>query len=474
MSLSLKGNDTTEELRHKIKNNKIMDQSFSTDNFKGILSRENRNGRNLEKEFFPGIFETTKAITEINKKIHFRLRLRITDDPILAALNEEKVNKKELKKGLIEKHLNEVSENLLNPKFRVSIKKLETDDKPIYTIDKTAEDYFAIKQLQFNVRKSFKVKQANRFAIINQINSLLTDNFPKVVLRTDVKSFYETIPHDKLRTKINDNLPLSFLSKKMIWKILEDFLSASEATEKIGIPRGIGVSAYLAELYMRDIDKEISSLKDVTYYARYVDDIIIVFTPTTNKAVPKYIDQVQKIIETDTGLKINLKPEKTKEINLVIGNKVYDLSFLGYNFEFGNSKFIQIRLTEDKILKYKGRITNAIQEFNMQKKYDSRDARRMLIHRLNFLTGNTRLENNKANVLVGIYYTNSLLSQPLEDLIALDSFLYNLIDTNITDSNLQNRLKLFSFKKGFEERKYVNFSSKTKRVTLNEILNIVH
>lgn len=448
-----------------------MDQSFSTENFEGILSRENRKGRNLEKEFFPLIFETTKAITEINKKIHLRLRLRIADDPTLAALNEEKVNKKNLKKELIEKHLNEVSNKLLIPKFRVSIKKLETDDKPVYTTDNTAEDYFAIKQLQFNVRKSFKVKQANRFAIVNQINSLLTDNFPKVVLRTDVKSFYETIPHDKLRTKINDNPLLSFLSKKMIWKILEDFLAASEATEKIGIPRGIGVSAYLAELYMRDIDKGISSLKDVTYYARYVDDIIIVFTPTTNKTVPTYIDQVKKIIETDTGLKMNLKPEKTKEIDLIISNGASDLSFLGYKFEFNNLKFTQIRLTEDKLKKHKGRITNAIQDFNTQKKFDARGARRILIHRLNFLTGNTRLENNKANILIGIYYTNSLLSQPLEDLTDLDNFLNDQIDTSIANADLRKRLKLFSFKKGFEEKKYVNFSSKTKQVTLNEILN---
>ena len=449
----------------------MLDQSFSFDNFKGILSRENRKGRNLEKEFFPEIFKVTKEITEINKKIHIRLRSRIPDDSTLKTLNEEKANKKILKKELIEKHLNELSVKLSNPQFRVSIKEVKTDDKPVYTTDNSAEDYFAIKQLQFNVRKSFNVKQANRFAIVNQINSLLTDNFPKVVLRTDLKSFYETIPHDKLRAKINDNPLLSFLSKKMIWKILEDFLTASKATEKIGIPRGIGVSAYLAELYMRDIDKGISSLKDVTYYARYVDDIIIVFTPTTDKTVPTYIDQVKEIIETDTGLKMNLKPEKTKEIDLVKSGAASDLSFLGYKFEFNNLKFIEIRLTIAKLKKYIRRINNAIQEFNTQKKFDPRGARRILIHRLNFLTGNTRLENNKSNVLLGIYYTNSLLSQPLKDLTALDNFLYKKIDRYITDTGLQQRLKQFSFKKGFEEKKYVNFSSKTKRVSLNEILS---
>lgn len=445
-----------------------MDQSFSVDNFKKILSYENRKGRNLEKEFFPAVFETTKEISEINKKIHTQLRFRDTDEKVLAELNEEKVSKMNLKHELIEKQLREVSKKLLDLKFKIAISRVETDDKAVYTTAETAENYFAIKQLQYNVRKSFKVKQANRFAIVNQINSLLTDNFPKIVLRTDVKSFYESIPHDKLLTKINDNPLLSFLSKKLIWKILKDFLVESAATEKVGIPRGIGVSAYLAELYMRDIDKEISSLKDVTYYARYVDDIIIVFTPTTNQKTPTYIDQVKNIMETGTGLKMN--QVKTNELDLVKSNAVGELNFLGYQFQFKDLMFVQIKLTTDKINKYKGRITNAIQEFNTQSRFDSRGARRILIHRLNFLTGNTRLENNKANVLVGIYYTNSLLSEPLDDLIELDNFLAAEVDANITNTDLGRRLKLFSFKKGFEEKKYVNFSSKTKRVTLNEIL----
>lgn len=73
-----------------------MDQSFSVDNFKKILSYENRKGRNLEKEFFPSIFEATKAITEINKKIHTLLRFGVTDEGVLAKLNEEMVSKKNL------------------------------------------------------------------------------------------------------------------------------------------------------------------------------------------------------------------------------------------------------------------------------------------------------------------------------------------------------------------------------------------
>lgn len=446
----------------------MLDQSFSAANFQIILSKENRKGRNLEKEFFPSAFEITQAISVVNKKIQHRFRLRLEDDLTLFNLKEEKATKKNQKNEIIENTLNQISQQLQNPQFKITISKIETEDKPVYTIAKTAENYFAIKQLQFNVRKSFDVKQANRFAIVNQVNSLLSDNFPKVILRTDVKSFYESIPHDKLLKILNDNPLLSFLSKKLIWKILKDFLVESESADKIGVPRGIGVSAFLAELYMRDIDKEISSLPDVTYYSRYVDDIIIVFTPNNNQKIPTYIDSVKRILETDTGLTMNSL--KTSEIELVLSNADHKLDFLGYQFEFKDLKLTKIKLTEKKLDKYKGRITKSLQEFNHQRKFDSRGARRILIHRLNFLTGNTRLENNKADILVGIYYTNNLLSEPLEDLTELDVFLYSQIDASITDIGLRNRLKQFSFKKGFEERKFVNFDSKTKRVTLKEIL----
>ena len=46
-----------------------------------------------------------------------------------------------------------------------------------------------------------------------------------------------------------------------------------------GVPRGIGISAYLSELFMRNVDNQIQELDDLIYYARYVDDIIAIFVP---------------------------------------------------------------------------------------------------------------------------------------------------------------------------------------------------
>ncbi len=104
--------------------------------------------------------------------------------------------------------------------------------------------FFALKQIQYNFRKLYKVKQANRFAIVSQIKGLLDDNFPKYVIRTDIQEFYESIPHDILLQKLNEENLLTFYSKKILFQILNEYkrLSGSEK----GLPRGVGVSAYLA------------------------------------------------------------------------------------------------------------------------------------------------------------------------------------------------------------------------------------
>lgn len=42
-----------------------------------------------------------------------------------------------------------------------------------------------------------------------------------------------------------------------------------------GLPRGLGISAVLSELYMKYFDLSIRRVGGVYYYARFVDDIIV-------------------------------------------------------------------------------------------------------------------------------------------------------------------------------------------------------
>src|SRR5690606_34498610 len=133
----------------------------------------------------------------------------------------------------------------------------------------------------------------------------------------------------ELLEKIEQNSLLSFPSKKMIkrvlnqyWKILIADGIKSTTDERVGIPRGIGFSAYLSELYLRGFDNKIKSLENITYYSRYVDDIILIITPkhrNESSTINSLKDEIERILLDTTKLNINLS--KTDVFDLTIENE---------------------------------------------------------------------------------------------------------------------------------------------------------
>mgnify|MGYP003675423541 FL=1 len=96
--------------------------------------------------------------------------------------------------------------------------------------------------------------------------------------------------------------------------------------------------------------------------------------------------------------------------------------------------------------------------YDKKSKKSEKNARALLEKRVRFLTGNTRLVNNKKNVVSGVFFSNSLLSN-LDDLDELDSYLAAKIST-LTSARLRARLSQHSFKNGFQTRKYHKFSAR--------------
>ena len=80
-----------------------------------------------------------------------------------------------------------------------------------------------MKTLQYNLKKVFKVQQANRHRIMTQVRILMNESTPKYIIRTDVHHFYESIPQDKLLNIIKGNTLLSKMSMRFIWQILEEY-----------------------------------------------------------------------------------------------------------------------------------------------------------------------------------------------------------------------------------------------------------
>ena len=447
----------------------MLDQSFSAHNFRTIMQAQNRKGIYVEArgKFERDPFLNTRIeswkILILNEKIkNERIRLKAIAESTSVSFdyNSYKVFKEnvegekkiisENRELLLGEVLTTLSNNINHSNFKITIKKGEVKwNKQLYITEKSAENYFALKQTQYNIKKSFDAKQSSRALIVSQLVTLLKDDFPKVLVRADIKEFYETIPHSLLINKVNENSILSYPSKKIIKDVLNSYWDTlvidgvkNKTDIRVGIPRGIGISAYLSELCMKDFDNEIKAFSNVTYYSRYVDDIIIIFTPESRTEVSSadsYKDTVSNFLNKKTGLQTNSSKTESvdlrKKVSDMTAETSFETTFLGYRLTI-NYKYVD----EQK----DGGIVRVMRKEPLE-------------------------VGNKNNVFVGIYFSNQYLSQPLIDLIELDKILIFNIDLLLsTEVYLKERLQKFSFVKGFIDKSFKNYNIDG----LNKILSI--
>lgn len=464
----------------------MLDQSFSSSNFNLIFLKENRRGNIKERYLNQEYFDMhEKFNTLLERKIELKNsreeRYLTTEELDSFAEQLEKINeaKEEIRNNLFAEYSLIINDEKIPFSFDI---KYDVQNK-IYVTKKDGVHFFAIKQLQKNLSKTFKVIQADRNKIVRQVFNLISDRYPKIVIRTDIHKFYESIPQDKLFEKINNNTLLSPLSKKLLKRLFFEFETIKDHVlmkRSEGIPRGFGVSAYLSELYMREIDNEIRTLDDVIYYARYVDDIIVVFSPKSKSEKNDYLSEVRAIVNNN-GLVINDnlegRSDKTQIIDLMdcpLSAQV-ELTFLGYKFIINQNQDLKIELSKDKINKYINRIGIAVQKYNLDSKFNEKRSRRMLFERLKFLTGNYSLNHNKKNIRAGIYYSNQMLalnSSVFSSLHTLNCRMYQQfnnisppekigIDKSVFIEFLKSK---FCFKDGFfnKKKKFYSFRFNSK------------
>ena len=451
----------------------MLKQSFTAENFRKIFDYENRKGVNLEGEFFPSVAKISEDLRACNQNF-LALRKKkseLSEDKYVEEkdkLREEKNELKQEREETLTQELEKISAQITDKGFEIKLREVSpTAEKTAYSIEDNPASYFAIKQIQYNFQKLYKVKQSNRYDIIRQLTNVLDNNFPKYLIRTDIHSFYENIPRDKILAKINKDPLLTHISKKIIRHILSEYgrLSGSD----VGIPRGVGVSAYLSELHMRSFDEAIMNHPEVAYYARYVDDIVVVFFPKPESDTSEYLDFIKdEARKEDIGLELNdgegSRNNKTEQVNLLSPDDKA-IEYLGYRIEFGgedtnkNNKHPRLHLSQKKIDRYKRRMDLAFKQHKLRKETNKKVADKILVKRMLFLSGNTRLVGNKQHALVGIYYSNSLLATDSDSLAELDKHLKDKIRT-LQNGWLKKRLKRMSFKEGFIQRNFARFSAK--------------
>lgn len=441
----------------------MLDQSFTAENFRKIFDYENRKGVYLEGKFFPALEEIARELkgVAVRFKELKKERKQISTTEYKQKKNELNLKKDTLKSNkeiLLTQELERLAKEITSNNFKVVLQEVQPiKGKRVFTIDKGASSYFALKQVQNNIHRLYKVKQSNRHNIVCQLREILKDKFPKYIIRADIQNFYESIPRERLIQKINKDSLLTQLSKRIIKQILACYGEMTNSL--IGIPRGIGLSAYLSELYLRELDELIKMQRGVIYYARYVDDVVVVYSHGPNSDFSDGQRNVEECIR-----KLGLEPSPTKKNAFDLrkpGNVT--LKYLGYQLSFGTGG-ITIDLSTEKIGKYKKRLQLSFDAYKKSSKSNEKRARKLLVKRIRFLTSNTRLLNNKKRVQVGVYFSNSLITCS-KSLAALDIALKRHLES-ISENALRSRLESMSFVEGFRSKIFSNFTPK-------DLMNVV-
>lgn len=312
-----------------------------------------------------------------------------------------------------------------------------------YMIDGTPEIFFADKHLQRLISSMSRHRAPSRQSVVSGLVRTLDNTLPKSVVRTDVAEFYESIDHGLLRRFLQE-LGLTPTNRCLIEKLLQEWSTLTGST--VGLPTGVGLSAVLAELYMAQADQQLRDDPSTLYYARYVDDIVLVQSQDT-KGLPTQSAAIEKVREALAPLKLSLNTGKTFYREFENG-KLPKFDFLGY--EICHAGGVQVCLTNDRYQKLRERLERS---FAAWKKGDpdNHGRRKLLLDRIRLLTGNTRLSHNKRNAMVGIYFSNPLITET-KNLTDLDKLLTHLTEDASLPPELKVKIEELSFVDGFKNR----------------------
>lgn len=391
----------------------MLDQSFSLKNFRKIYDIDRKNKGKIEKDHFPEAYNVRLKIIHSRNIIKILYRRYNGGKLSLDELNnrKSKINdviekRKEEYNSIVDNKILEIMAIVNFRGYSLSLTKLsyQVRNKDVFSIGNKVEDIFLSRQIQYTLGSIFDTKINNRDLIVSRLSTLNKESSPKFIIRADVENFYESINHKDLLDIIHASPKLSVAPKQTITLLIKSFKKITGLDH--GLPRGIGISAYLSEIYMNEIDNKIQSINDITYYDRYVDDMILVFSPRKKENLSNYLKDISKIVNK-RGLNLN---DKTVEIDLYNhSNKKFE--YLGYEFNI-SSNSCTIKLSSKKISKIQSRIEKTFYEYNRTFKNTPKKSFSLIMLRLKFLTGNTRLHNSKSNALWGYILVINLLQVP--------------------------------------------------------------
>ncbi|OZB53680.1 MAG: hypothetical protein B7X38_02400 [Stenotrophomonas sp. 14-69-23] len=347
-----------------------------------------------------------------------------------------------------------------------------------------------LRKINDNIRRAYGLRQVQRSSCVSLLKKALSEHPPKGLIRTDLKSCFETIRPAHVLQRLQNDGKVSYQTIDLLRRFLEATTRFGSNKYKSGLPRGILISSTLAEVFLSDLDRSIALLEGIYIYVRYVDDIVAL---CSRDAAAVFEEMARR----SHALGLELNTDKSKHVNVgckcsfscrhppgrcpcnppncqctVSTNNLESIDFLGYKFIFKTGKDLKkkpschLLLSDNKIKKYKSRICSSLQAYKTDRNHS------LLHDRIKLLTSSQTLHrtSSKTKLRTGLGHTYSSYSPPdsphqfqansLED---LDTFLrtkVRILAKKLRMTYMQRRLLLrHSFKSGHTQFHRSNFDA---------------
>jgi RNA-directed DNA polymerase len=165
----------------------------------------------------------------------------------------------------------------------------------------------------------------SQFSAMGEIMRLINSHREWWVVRSDFRSFLDTVNLDVMRAQLEDLLGEHPLLLDLYLKYLYNgrLRDGEFLPRTTGLPRGGILTPFLANLYLTPLDEAMT--QNGSYYTRYADDIVI-FAETQGLAR----EAVERLQLQSSALGLTHSPEKTR---IVAPGESFE--FLGYEVKGG-------------------------------------------------------------------------------------------------------------------------------------------
>jgi hypothetical protein len=160
-------------------------------------------------------------------------------------------------------------------------------------------------------------------------------------LKCDIRKYFDTIEHTCLKGILR-----KVIKDKLVYELCELIIDSYETKPGRGLPLGNQKSQWFALIYLDGLDRLCKERLGLTYYTRYMDDIIIVHQ---DKTYLRSCEATMRVfLENERGLSFN---EKTQIFPLKNGAE-----YLGFRFSLSKNGAVIRRVKRASKLRYRRRL----------------------------------------------------------------------------------------------------------------------